>query len=65
MAKGIIVTNIPESCSKCWRDCDYIVRTSLCPIKDLPEEWTKEYKDDYGQGFVAGWNAYRNKILGE
>ena len=38
---------------------------TCCPIKPLPAKSTKEYKDDYGQGFVGGWNAYRNEILGE
>jgi hypothetical protein len=66
MAKGIIVVNIPESCSKCGQDCSHIVRTSLCPIKDLPKKKPIDYTmDDVDMCVAVGWNSCIDEILGE
>ena len=62
------IDGIPEEFCMAAREEIVVIpygKPDWCPLKELPEEWTKEYKDDYGQGFKAGWNACRNNILGE
>ena len=36
-----------------------------CPLKALPEEKSDDNVDGFFDGYDAGWNAYRKKILGE
>ena len=80
MAKGTIVVDIPKDCWSCdYIDSQWCALTSKnvyngnaqkhCPIKELPRELEK---DEISLGRVSryakfedGWNAYRNKILGE
>lgn len=57
--------NIEENQTDVFDYANNFTKPDWCPLKTLPDEWAKEYKDDYGQGFIAGWNAYRNRILGK
>lgn len=37
-----------------------------CPLKEIPGEEHNEYcLDEYYDGYVDGWNSFRDRILGE
>lgn len=37
-----------------------------CPLKEVPKEEYSEYCfDEYCDGYDGGWNAFRDRILGE
>lgn len=39
-------------------------RPDWCPLKELPEKDSNDEEfDEYGDGFTAGWNSFRRKIV--
>ena len=41
-------------------------KPNWCPLKEVPKEEYSEYCfDEYCDGYDSGWNAFRDRILGE
>lgn len=46
---------------------EFLNRPDWCPLKEFPKRDDNEglYQLEYTQGYMSGWNACLNEILGE
>lgn len=80
MSKTVLVIDTPKYCALCVlrsgvhhpfcrvnnRDItDLSIRPDWCPLKPLPEKYTKSYfPDKFCDGYATGWNACIDEITG-
>lgn len=76
MSKAILVIDMPKNCGNCPileychnndGKCDLNIRQDWCPLREVPKRDNNEglYQLEYTQGYMSGWNACLEEILGE